>query len=57
MNEKEPWLRRFKVVCEDCNGTGEDGDCDYCEGSGTLIVTTKGGVIPRGAFEEITLNK
>lgn len=57
MEEKVNWLRRFKVVCDSCDGTGNDGDCDYCEGSGYMIVTTKCGKVPLGAFEEIKLNK
>lgn len=55
--EDGKWLRKFKVVCDECNGTGKDGDCDYCEGSGYLIVTTKCGVVPLGAYEEIKPTK
>lgn len=52
-DEKEPYLRKFKVICDSCDGTGKDGSCDWCEGSGYTIVTTKGGKVPLGAFEEI----
>jgi RecJ-like exonuclease len=44
--------RRFKVVCGNCDGAGYDGNCDYCEGSGYVVIVTKNNEIPRGAFEE-----
>ena len=46
-------MRRFKVTCDHCNGTGRDGDCDWCMGAGYMIIVTKGDIVPLGAFEEI----
>lgn len=46
-------MRRFKVICDNCNGTGKDGSCDWCMGSGYNIVVRKDDNISIGAFEEI----
>lgn len=46
-------MRRFKVVCDNCNGTGKDGDCDWCMSSGYHVVVRKDNNVPLGAFEEI----
>lgn len=48
--------RKFKVICDECEGTGttESGKCcDWCGGSGIKIVTTYSNDPPLGAFEEI----
>lgn len=46
-------MRKFKVICDHCEGTGKNGDCDWCLGSGYHIAVTKGDKVPLGAFEEI----
>lgn len=48
-------MRRFKVVCDSCEGTGKDGSCDWCNGAGYKIITSKSDRVPLGAFEEIPL--
>lgn len=45
--------RKFKVRCDHCEGSGDDGNCDWCGGSGVRIVASLSGVEPLGAFEEI----
>lgn len=46
-------IRKFIVKCDNCNGTGKNGNCDYCLGSGKLIVTTKNGDIPMNVIIEV----
>ena len=48
-------MRRFKVTCAHCHGTGKDAACDWCNGAGYTVVATDGNV-PIGAFEEIHNN-
>jgi hypothetical protein len=47
-------MRKFKVICDHCEGTGDDGSCDWCNGCGELIVKCNNDdIIPLGAYEEI----
>lgn len=48
-------MRKFKVKCDSCNGTGNNGNCDWCEGAGYKIVTSHDDQVPIGAFEEISI--
>jgi hypothetical protein len=53
--KSESGFRKFKVKCDVCNGTGNDGDCEWCMASGYTIVTVYDDIVPLGAIEELSI--